>query len=199
MPSRLECSFQTKRPKLHALIQRPRGRQWGHPGEGPPPPTLVQGPVIGPPASRPPTLVRIQAASSKFSAGSRGGSGKDKRKARYGKRGRWRGPVCPALRGAAVLGVGAGREQTRVTSSVISSGPWLLWARIYPQTLPVSRDTADRTALPGRGRGRGSSEGWLPRLACGFGSAGVWLWIAMLTAQQTSPGRLSSGFLPECG
>lgn len=61
-------------------------------------------------------------------------------------------------------------DQTRVTSSVINSGPRLLWARVYLQTLPVSRDSADHTGLPGRGRGRGSSEGWLPRLVCGFGS-----------------------------
>ena len=66
--------------------------------------------------------------------------------------------------------VGPGRDQTRVTSSVISSGPRLLWARIYLQTLPVSRDSADHTGLSGSGRGRGSSEGWLPWLACGFGS-----------------------------
>lgn len=143
-------------------------------------PPLVQDPSdrTATRVSGPPTLARIQAASSNFSAGSVGVSVKeDKRKAKG-----WEGrqqertslPFPPStLQGAAMLGIGSShpqRYQTRVISSVINSGPWLLCALIYLQTLPISKSSADHIGLPGKGRGRGSSEGWLPSLGCGFAS-----------------------------
>lgn len=81
------------------------------------------------------------------------------------------------------------RDQTRVISSVINSGPQILCALIYLQTIPISRGSADHTGFPGKGWGR-EAGGLAP-------IAGVWLWIAGLTTQQTSPAP-SSGFLPEC-
>lgn len=61
-------------------------------------------------------------------------------------------------------------RQTRVISSLINSGSQLLCAPIYLQTIPVSRGSADRVGFPGKGWGKGSSEGWLPSPACGFES-----------------------------
>lgn len=128
-------------------------------------------------ASRPPALARIHAASSNFSTSSTGVRRKeDKRKAKRWTVGRQEGtlPFPPStFQGAAMLGNWTShlqRDQTRVISSLINSGPQLLCALIYLQTIPVSRGSADRIGFPGKGWGQGSSEGWLPSPVCGFES-----------------------------
>lgn len=128
--------------------------------------------------SRPPTPARIQAGSSGFSENSiRGREKEGKRKAKGWEGGRQERTILPfppsTCQGAAVLGNWTSRprrDQTRVISSVINSGPQLLCALIYLQTIPISKGSADHTGFPGKGWGRGSSEGWLPSLACGSGS-----------------------------
>lgn len=104
-----ECSFQTKRPELHALVQRTveasgsRQEQGGSVGGR----TFGMGTAIR--ASRPPTLARIPAASSNFSTSSTGVRRKeDKRKAKRWTAGRQAGTALPfppsTFQEAAMLG-----------------------------------------------------------------------------------------------
>lgn len=64
-----------------------------------------------------------------------------------------------AFQGAAMLGNCTShpqRDQTRIVSSLINSGPQLLCVLIYLHTIPVSRGSADRIGSQERAGGRGA-------------------------------------------
>lgn len=114
------------------------------------------------------------------------------RDGKWGRQERTDLPFPPTFQGAAMLGNWTShpqRDQTRGISSVINSGPQLLWALIYLRTIPISRGSADHIGFPGKAWGK-EALGLAP-------IPGVWLWVAELTTQPTSP-ALGSSFLPEC-